>query len=868
MIKIISSLVAAISLFVCWPVNAHTTIIQPTHQETVLSVISPGQSQSTTNISPSITNYSTNTKPNSHKLTPALSGANLDATKTYIYWCLPFAMIAALFSAYTISTTAKGKKISSRWLTITAYSAIGTILVHLLLNQFFPALTLPKSWYRLFETQPVIYWLLASLIFAAMLFLARHFKVWHENHTLKSALVRPNLFVAVGMTGVFSSFVFQQVIFLLYLLPLITSLSLSHALMRLQKKSKIESEANESGLNTEELSEQTLKEWLLSEKPLPPNTPWLIDYTGIEERVSNLFFDNNEKFKATSFALVANYGMGKTSLLMRLENIINDRLNTSKSNKTKIVAVTIDCWGRDAKSLDIQIISEIVNTLAKHTDVSALYSLPQHYHDALTSPRGISGFISHLLNGQNRDTKKVLRGIEDILIQLDLQLLIVIEDIDRNQDSSYAALNIVSSVLDRLNKISNTSVAVSLPNDALLQITEDRNDCFDPKGILRRVFSFKEYIYKPNYNDIIFKFITMMLNHAIKNGINYCGTPKKPEESASRLIESPRHLKQIFREIYHIWVECDLYGEIDINDLLILAAIKHDSNQKTIELRKTRKRFSPPEWHPANSETTITTRKTEDPEARTNEIMKSIESHSLINAISQPFSGISCPRIGGDTFFDNHIYDVFITGRLNSSYSMKTTIKGINDIIADPLTSSAKDIIEDPKRLLLALQIIATSAYHYPKLKNTIEKLIISITTYTPEFNSSHQEPLHLLNALINSLIEQERSNRSILYKIFSCKKIESFYQSYWWLYLGLFSEPHPEKHKIELFSEENNTRKSALTQRAREALEYPNEEKNQFLIKSIDFIAPDCDENLQEWKDIFYRTKNEYQKNKDTPQN
>ncbi|MFO1370453.1 MAG: P-loop NTPase fold protein [Marinagarivorans sp.] len=770
-------------------------------------------------------------------------------------------MIFILVIAHIISTTAKWKKIISRWLTITAYSAIGATLNFLLLNQFFPALTPPKGWYRLFETQPFVYLLLALLIFAATLFLARHFKVWNENHTPKSALARPNLFVAVGMAGIFLELAWQKpLLILVYWLPLIASLLPSLALLQPQKKTKIESEANESESSTEELSEQALKEWLLSEKPFPPNTPWLIDYTGIEERISNLFFDNNNKFKPTNFALVANYGMGKTSLLMRLENIINERLKTSELNKTKIVAVTIDCWGRDAKSLDMQIISEIVNTLAKHTDVSALYSLPQHYHNALTSPRGITGFISHLLNGQNRDTKKVLSGIENVLIQLDLQLLIIIEDIDRNQDSSYAALNIVSSVLDRLNKISNTSVAVSLPNDALLQLTEDRKDCFDPKGILRRVLLFKEYIYKPNYNDIIFKFTTMILNHATNNGVNYCETPKTPEGIWTDLIESPRHLKQIFREIYHIWIERGLYGEIDINDLFILAAIKHDSNQATTELRESRKKFLPTELQPKFSESIIpaNTAHTANDTMNMEQIIKKMDAQTL--TITRPFAGISCPRIGNDESFNAHIYNTFFTGR--SSNNMRKVIKEINDLIANPFTPSTKDIIEDPKKTLAALQIIALSAYNYPKLKKTIEQLIKSITTHTCEFNSSHQEPLHLLHALITPLIEQERSNRNILHKLLSDKKRESSYQSYWWLYLGLFGFPDPERHKVELLSEENNTRESALTQRAREALENPNEEKNQFLIKSIDFIAPDCDEKLQEWKDIFYREKNKHQEN------
>lgn len=872
MIKITYSLVAAILLFVCWPVKAHTTIIQPTSQETVLSVVAPNQSQSITNTSPPlITNNPTDTKPNSHTLTPP-SDANQETNNAYFLLYLPYVMILILFIAHIKITTAKWKKIISRWLTITAYSAIGATLNFLLLNQFFPVLTPPKGWYRLFETQPFVYLLLALLIFATTLFLARHFKVWNENHTPKSALARPNLFVAVGMAGIFSESAWQKpLLMLIYWLPLIASLLPSLALLQPQKKSKIESEANESESSIEELSEQALKEWLLSEKPLPPNTPWLIDYTGIEERVSNLFFNNNNKFKPTNFALVANYGMGKTSLLMRLENIINERLKKSELNKTKIVAVTIDCWGRDAKSLDMQIISEIVNTLAKHTDVSALYSLPQHYHDALTSPRGITGFISHLLNGQNRDTKKVLSGIENVLIQLDLQLLIIIEDIDRNQDSSYAALNIVSSVLDRLNKISNTSVAVSLPNDALLQLTEDRKDCFDPKGILRRVFLFKEYIYKPNYNDIIFKFTTMMLNHATNNGVNYCGTPKTPEGIWTDLIESPRHLKQIFREIYHIWIERDLYGEIDINDLLILATIKYDNDQTTNEIRKTRKNFLPPELQPKISEITNAVNSAETTEkayleAKEIEIMKSMDSRRIKNAITQPFAGISCPQIGQDELFNTHFYNVFFTGR--SSNSIRKTIKEINNLISNPLTSSAKDIIEDPREILLSLQIIALLPHNPPNLKKIIEQIITSISAHTCEFNSSHQDPLNLLYQLMRPLIVQEIISRNILYKLLPDKKWGCSYQSYWWLHLGLFYFSYSKTEKDELLSEENNTRKSALTQRAMMTLKYPNEEKNQFLIESIDFIASDCDEKLQEWKYIFYRAKNKLQENEETPQN
>ncbi len=863
MIKTLSPLSLAMFLFVCSSVNAQTTIIQATSPETVLSAISSNQSQVITNTSsPSITNNSTNTKPNNNKLKPALSDENLEATMTYIYWCLPFALIATFFIIHLMSTSAKWKKIILRWRSITTYSAIGATLTYLLLNNFFPALTPPQSWYTLFETQPIAYWVLVGLILAATHFLARHFKVWNENHSLKSVLIRPNLYIAIGLSGIFSGLILQKpILAFVYWLPFLAALAaqkLSHFLRTILNKSEtnIENIPYEIGLEPRELSEQTLRQWLTSEKPLPPTTPWLINYAGIETRITDLFFDNNNLFQPTSLALVANYGMGKTSLLERLEHSINERLKTSESKQTKLVVVTIDCWGRDVKSLDMQIISEVIKAIGKHADVSALYSLPKHYHDALASPRGFWGFISHLIDGQNKDAKKVLEKIEEVLIQLNLQLLIIIEDLDRNQDSSYAALNLVSAVLDRLNKLNSTSIIVSLPSDALLDSIETQKENFDPKGILRRVLRHKEYIYKPNYGPIIKDLTKLFISHARNNGINYCGEPSDPDDLVLDLIDSPRHLKQIFREMFQLWFDNRLYGEINLNDLFVLSAIKYDHLQKTTYFQNELKEYLPNEALAiikpgSKSEDRLEESAEPDnyPTLQTTKLMI-IRNKGLV----EPFDGISCLKISESSAFQSKIYETFFTGR-PPIYSSKSAICHLNAIIQNPLDTSVTTYVNNPANLRFLLELLHNSNLAPQNKNNAIKSVICSIGINIKTFTEEHYYPLSQLREIINRLENSIQGSLELLLEVFTDESPHSSYQSYWWLYLGLFSESGPDKSESNIFQADNRLREEELRQIAFIVLAAPRDLKCRFLQKSMDFISGNCNPELEFWKYIFIDT-------------
>ncbi|MBW3779413.1 hypothetical protein GL272_21310 [Aeromonas veronii] len=268
---------------------------------------------------------------------------------------------------------------------------------------------------------------------------------------------------------------------------------------------------------------------------------------------------------ARGIAIIGPFGIGKSSLInMSINNVL-------EKNKKNIVC-RLDTWGSYESDEQIQrfIIDEIINSTSTITSVTQLIGLPSKYINSLKGAQSIWLDTLPLLYN-HASASSQLEKIDNLLSLMRYQMILVIEDIDRNSHAN-DILNGIAPLLDKLNHQNSIKLIISIGNK------------FNNPDIINRVCRYKEFLY---YNHIethadalkIIKKLSSSSNSTYRGDVEDFFFENDSEHTPARnalfgYITSKRDYNFIFREVEFIW-EKFLSGQCDILDLLAITIVKY-----------------------------------------------------------------------------------------------------------------------------------------------------------------------------------------------------------------------------------------------------------------------------------------------------
>lgn len=299
-------------------------------------------------------------------------------------------------------------------------------------------------------------------------------------------------------------------------------------------------------------------EWLNSEDPVENDDFELFDRYSHANRLAEKIRNSN---KSQQLALVGDFGSGKTSICKIIEN--------EKLNKNEFSFIYVDGWGVSDTSCAALILESIVNKLFEYVDCSGIKNIPKKYYEALsgiefTGSKSILSFMDFYV-----DPQALLEKIDTIISTLNLKIVIVLEDFDRNS-KGHEITNELASLLDRIKNLNNMHfilcVGVSVNSE-----------------ILNRVSIHREDIKPINSNLCISKVVELMKQEAIKRNIDIFTDSDLDEKYSLKrtcqlmdtLISNPRELKYILRRVVFAWDK--LAGEVNYFELITLNIIRYSA---------------------------------------------------------------------------------------------------------------------------------------------------------------------------------------------------------------------------------------------------------------------------------------------------
>lgn len=346
------------------------------------------------------------------------------------------------------------------------------------------------------------------------------------------------------------------------------------------------------------------KAWLTSEKSTNGRIDFL-DRTPYVERICQRLQVTEQALSEDKGQIIlGDFGSGKTSLIEMVEKKLPDAWIVSY----------FDCWQRSAKpeELATQFMEQIIHDVGQQIEVTSLSRLPESFSQALYGSHHVFGILDAFLRPLNPGV--VIEKLNDILKSNGRRLLIVIENIDRNQDNELF-IDVMGSILDKL-RLSNNSQCIkfifsgseqSLSSELIYRIAdykEDLDTSVPPEVILRFMAFCLEETFSKNGESIIIPYLPQgfslqhlsqvpdkikkveaefyMRPHApdsLKSRVSGEPVERQVLEALADVLSNPRTLKFVLRETYHLWNDF-FKGEIHLFDLILYITSQQDGALK------------------------------------------------------------------------------------------------------------------------------------------------------------------------------------------------------------------------------------------------------------------------------------------------
>ncbi len=325
-----------------------------------------------------------------------------------------------------------------RWMWIFVYSALG------LWFGGFAALLYHRLWQLIFRLWPsslleLEYPFLAgtsAVLFAALLRFAgvrpvhaRHFwrypPVWASFLIIGAGLLAVDVFyrdvLSIGRTGelVVASCVAGS--------WLVTGLVLPLLYRRPHRAQNIESEQRAVPRRLDNLSAAELQAWLSDEREIASAEQDFFGAVDRAQRIWNALKTHRSAAKPHSMQTVVlegPFGSGKTSVIGLLRKIVQEE------GENRYLLIQVSAWGFSSAAARQHILNQVIEVLANEVDCLGVRDLPRDYVEALMESTKWFALLKPSLS--ELAPAERLKRLLPILTAIDIHLIVVIEDSDRN----------------------------------------------------------------------------------------------------------------------------------------------------------------------------------------------------------------------------------------------------------------------------------------------------------------------------------------------------------------------------------------------------------------------------------------------------
>jgi hypothetical protein len=201
----------------------------------------------------------------------------------------------------------------------------------------------------------------------------------------------------------------------------------------------------------ESMMVKKLLNWSQNDNPIENIKQDYFDHDLISRRMTQ-YLENSISTKIPSIGLRGEYGAGKTTII----NFMKQRIQYN--DPKKYIFCVINCWGfLSAKSVLQYIIEKMIQSMTQkgiYTDL--LIKIPQRYIRALSKIHTTFDVIFSFLENDRNDPEKLLKKIGRVLELERKQLILVIENLDRNESDDFT-IDDIQATLMRIKEISHIS---------------------------------------------------------------------------------------------------------------------------------------------------------------------------------------------------------------------------------------------------------------------------------------------------------------------------------------------------------------------------------------------------------------------------
>jgi KAP family P-loop domain len=286
-----------------------------------------------------------------------------------------------------------------------------------------------------------------------------------------------------------------------------------------------------------------------------------------------------------TIGLIGAFGTGKTSIVQWVEKELK---LLPRNNCPKVWVCSVTCWGFVDSSAAIQnILASAISAVSRHADCFSVRQVPESYRKTLSAGGGWLPPAIDVFVGQPDPTDH-LRTLTPLLEAINARLVIVIEDLDRNQSVKFDIQDVLA-LLQRLKLVrglsfilTGSSSSMSRMDFAKLCDHIEALPAMEEKDVLRLITIVREHCLTA-YDDV--NPVTMygrgrgkteLWDHAWSRAGLYftLGYDIIPTGRAVTLLSStPRALKHALSHTIVDWQR--LHGELDFDELLIANVLRH-----------------------------------------------------------------------------------------------------------------------------------------------------------------------------------------------------------------------------------------------------------------------------------------------------
>ena len=307
---------------------------------------------------------------------------------------------------------------------------------------------------------------------------------------------------------------------------------------------------------------------------------WFISVSGglligfkLKENKKNSSFDENEDgYNRTLYvtrmtdklcnhegniALIGGFGSGKTWIVDQVAQNLQDK-------KERWITVRIDGWGYQETAITQSIISHIIKEVSLHVDMTAYIDLPNCYRDALKGVGSIAGVLNSFIKS-GLDPIEQFEEINELLDVLDLNLLVTVEDVDRNKNAEVLA-NEISSLLAQLRRYKHIRFIFSVGHEPHFY------------EMLMKSCGFYEFILSPCFSANKENLVKFRNELILINPDLFCGHDIEDYvddflDCCAALFDNPRLFNRFKDRSKESWTM--LHGQVCIDDLLIFNTLMY-----------------------------------------------------------------------------------------------------------------------------------------------------------------------------------------------------------------------------------------------------------------------------------------------------